>query len=83
MFFPVQESINYFIALWGPSPISFVHWGKVFLRNLNISLDINRWYMVYFFCNFQGVRLLWVASAKMLEKLQFPYFSHCSKALFL
>ena len=32
---------------------------------------------------FQGFRLLWVASAKMLKKLQFPYFSHCSKALFL
>ena len=39
--------------------------------------------MAYFLCNFQGFPLLWAASAKMLKKLQFPCFSHCSKASLL
>ena len=71
-----------FIVLRGPSQISFVHC-QDFLRNLSILLYTNRWPTAYFLCNFQGFRLLWTASAKMLKKLQFPYFSHCSKALFL
>ena len=48
-----------------------------------MSLHTNRWHMAYFLCNFQGFPLLWAASAKMLKKLQFPCFSHCSKASLL
>ena len=48
-----------------------------------MSLHTNRWYMACFLCNFQGFRLLWAASAKILKKLQFPCFSHCSKASLL
>ena len=48
-----------------------------------VSLHTNRWHMAYFLCNVQGFPLLWAASAKMLKKLQFPCFSHCSKASLL
>ena len=44
----------------------------------------SKWHMAYFLCNVQGFPLLWAASAKMLmKKLQFPCFSHCSKASLL
>ena len=71
-----------FIVLRGPSPVSFVHC-QGFLRNLSMSLHTNRWHMAYFLCNFQGVPLLWVASAQLLKKLQFPCFSHCRTASLL
>ena len=71
-----------FTALRGPNPVSFVHC-QGFLRNLSMSLHTNRWHMAYFLCNFQGFPLLWASSAKMLKKLQFPCFSHCSKASLL
>ena len=71
-----------FIALRGPNPVSFVHC-QGFLRNLSMSLHTNRWHMAYFLCNFLCFPLLWAASAKMLKKLQFPCFSHCSKASLL
>ena len=36
-----------------------------------------------FSLQFSSFPLLWAASAKMLKKLQFPCFSHCSKASLL
>ena len=81
MLFPLQQSITFMISL-RPNPVSFVHC-QGFLRNLSMSLHTNRWHMVYFLCNFQGFPLLWASSAKMLKKLQFPCFSHCSKASLL
>ena len=82
--FPTAEKHHFydFIALRGPNPVSFVHC-QDFLRNSSMSLHTNRWHMAYFLCNFQGFPLLWAASAKMLKKLQFPCFSHCSKASLL
>ena len=66
-----------FIALRGLSPVSVVHCHG-FLQNLSMSLHTNRWHMAYFLCNFQGFRLLWAASAKLLKKLQFPSFQWVS-----
>jgi len=39
--------------------------------------------MAYFLYNFQDFPLRWAASAKILKKFQFLYFSHCSKASLL
>ena len=82
--FPIAAKHHFydFIALRGPNPVSFVHC-QGFLGNLSMSLHTNRWHMAYFLCNFQSFPLLWAASAKMLKKLQFPCFSHCSKASLL
>ena len=44
-----------------------------------MSLHTSRWHMAYFLCNFQGFPLLWAASAKMLKKLPFPFFSTAAK----
>ena len=37
-----------------------------------MSLHTNRGHKAYFLWNFQSFPLVWAASAKMLEKLQFP-----------
>ena len=66
-----------FIALRGPSPVSFVHC-QGFMRNLSMSLHTNRWHMAYFLFSFQSFPLLWAASAKLLKKLQFPSFQWVS-----
>ena len=81
-----KESFLWFHCAKGTKPSFFrplPRFPAEFEHVTTVSLHTNRWHMAYFLCNFQGFPLLWAASAKMLKKLQFPCFSHCSKASLL